>query len=155
MRLFLIVFLLLFFGAITTNSFSQIALAVSKNDNGSSVKYSIQLGSTLDDAYAKAQADLESQGLKNVFVLKSTENSGHNLSTGFYVLIISSRKSPGGKFFVSYGLGGSSISKQEAITRAVIHLKEHDWGYENNYAYAIEKEGRIENFYPKEEEKSK
>jgi|GEM_PF-6783853 hypothetical protein len=153
MRSFLKPFLLLFFIGIISNAFSQIALAVSKNDNGSSVKYSLQLGSTLDDACAKAQADLESQGLKNVFVLKSTENTGHNLSTGFYVLIISSRKSPGGKFFISYGLGGSSISKEEAINNAVIHLKEHDWGYENNYAYAIEKEGRIENFYPKEEDK--
>jgi len=151
MKSLIVIFSLLLLLNFNLASFSQIAIAVSKNENGSSVKYSLQVGETLDDAYAKAQADLESQELKNVFVLKSTENTGHDLKSGFYVLIISSRKILGGKFFISYGLGVSPNSRQEAIQRAIVHLKESDWGYENNFGFAFEKEGRIEDLYITEE----
>jgi len=148
------VFLLLLQISYQATTYSQIALAVSKNDNGSSIKYSLQMGATLEEAYSKAQKDLEDQELKNIFVLKSTENTGHNLTSGFYVLIVSSRKILGGKFFVSYGLGVSPTSRQDAIQRAIVHLKEHDWGYENNFGFAFEKEGKIETFnVPKVEEK--
>lgn len=153
MRYLLHVSLLLLILSLKSVTYSQIALAVSKNDNGSSVKYSLQVGNTMEEAYSKAQAALEEQDLKNIFVLKSTENTGHNLKSGFYVLIISSRKILGGKFFVSYGLGVSPNSRQEAINRAVEHLKEHDWGYENEYGYAFEKEGKIEDFYVTGEKK--
>jgi len=134
----------------STLSYAQVALAVAKNTNGSSIKYSLQTGSTLDEAYAKAQKDLEDQGLSNIFVLKSTENTGHELNSGHYVLIVSSRKN-GGRFFVSYGLGVSQNSKQEAEQRAVTHLMEHDWGYDKDMGYAIEKEGMLEDFAPKED----
>jgi hypothetical protein len=142
--------LVLFF---SLNVKSQIALAVSKNDNGSSVKYSLQSGTSIAEAGAKAQKELEDLSLKNIFVLKSTENTGHELSKGFYVLIISSRKDYKGKLFVSYGLGASTASKKEAIDRAILHLKEFDWGYDIKYGYAIEREGEIENFYPSEDNK--
>ncbi len=145
--------LLLLILGLNSSAYSQIALAVSKNANGSSVKYSLELGSTMDEAYSKAQKVLEELDFKNVFVLKSTENTGHDLKSGFYVLIVSSRKSSGGKFFVSYGLGVSPNSKQEAIQRAILHLKENDWGYENGDPYAFEKEGKIEDFYVVKEKK--
>jgi len=132
---------------------AQIALAVAKNDNGSSVKYSLMVGATLDEAYEKAQKDLEEQGFENIFVLRSSEETGHNLKSGNYVLIVSSRKN-GGRFFVSYGLGVSEKSKAEAIQRAITHLKEWDLGYEKDHGYSIEKEGTIEDFYPKEEEEN-
>ena len=147
------VFLLLLQLSYQATTYSQIAIAVSKNDNGSSVKYSLQLGSTMDEAYSKVQKELEEQNLKNIFVLKSTENTGHELKSGFYVLIVSSRKILGGKFFVSYGLGVSPTSKQDAIQRAIVHLKEYDWGYENNFGFAFEKEGKIETFNMPEEPK--
>ena len=60
----------------------------------------------MEEAYANVQKDLEEQDFKNIFVLKSTENTGHDLKSGQYVLIISSRKN-GGRFYVSYGLGVS------------------------------------------------
>jgi hypothetical protein len=141
----------LFVGIYSTSE-AQIALAVSKNDNGSSVKYSIQVGATLKEAYEKAEKDLEEQGLENIYLLRSSEETGHDLKSGHYVLIISSRKN-GGRFFVSYGLGVSEKSKAEAIQRAIVHLKEWDLGYDKDrHGYSIEKEGLIEDFYPKEDE---
>jgi hypothetical protein len=131
---------------------AQFALAVAKNDNGSSVKYSLKLAPSFDEAAKQAKKELEDLSQKNIFVLKSTEKTGHELSKGFYVLIISSRKDYAGKLFISYGLGASSISKEEALSRAIEHLKEFDWGYDEKYGYAIEREGEIENFYPTEEE---
>ncbi|MFN8258123.1 MAG: hypothetical protein U0W24_20705 [Bacteroidales bacterium] len=146
---------ILFMLIISNQAISQIALAVSKNENGSSVKYSLETGKTMDEAVTKAQKMLSEQGMQNIEVLRSTEETGHNLSSGFYVLIISSRKILGGKFFISYGLGASAKSKEEAMQRALVHLKEYDWGYERNFGYAIEKEGTIENFYVKEEKEKK
>ncbi len=131
---------------------AQIALAVAKNSNGSSIKYSLQVGATMEEACNKAQKDLEDQEMEDIYVLRSSENTGHNLKTGHYVLIISSRKN-GGKFFVTYGLGASEKSKAEAIERAITHIKEWDLGYdESTHGYSIEKEGNIEDLYPKEEE---
>lgn len=130
---------------------AQIGLAVAKNDNGSSVKYALETGNNVDEAIAKAVKVLEAEDAKNIFKLKSTENTGHELSEGFYVLILSSRKI-GGKFFLTYGLGGSKVSKEDAIKRAIVHIKEFDWGYENDFGYKIEKEGKIEDLFPVEDE---
>lgn len=134
-----------------TNLKAQMGLAVAKNDNGSSVKYAFETGSSVDEAIAKAVKTLEEEDAKNIFKLKSTENTGHELSEGHYVLILSSRKI-GGKFFLSYGLGAGKDSKQDAIKKAIIHLKEYDWGYENSFGYSIVKEGKIEDLFPVEEE---
>ena len=155
MRYLLKASLLLIVLSLKSVTYSQIAIAVSKNENGSSVKYSLQVGSTLDEAYAKAQKTLEELDLKNISVLKSAENTGHELKSGYYVLIVSSRKGVGGKFFVSYGLGVSQKSKQEAIDRAILHIKEYDWGFENGDKYAFEKEGKIEDFYVVKDDKKK
>ncbi|MEN8119959.1 MAG: hypothetical protein ABFS35_06420 [Bacteroidota bacterium] len=125
---------------------AQIGLAVAKNDNGSTVKYALETGKDINEALNKAVKMLEDEGAKNVFKLKSTENTGHELNEGFYVIIFSSRKG-GGRFFLSYGLGASKISKEDAIKKAVVHLKEFDWGYENSFGYKIAKEGKVEDLF--------
>ena len=130
---------------------AQIGMAVSKNNNGSTVKYALETGTDVKDAVAKAVKTLETGNAKNIFKLGSTENTGHELNEGYYVLIMVSRKS-GGRFFISYGLGASKDSKEDAIKKAIIHLKEWDWGYENRYGYKIEKEGRVEDLFPAKEE---
>ena len=133
------------------NIHAQIGLAVVKNDNGSSVKYALETGNDIDEAIAKAVKALGAVDTKNIFKLKSTEQTGHELSEGFYVLLLTSRKI-GGKFFLTYGLGASKVSKEEAIKRAVVHIKEFDWGYENDFGYKIEKEGKVEDLFIVEEE---
>lgn len=151
MRFYAIIICLIIFLGGHSQISAQIALAVSKNENGSSTHYSLKTGATFKEAYSNARKDLEEQELENIFVLKSTEKTGHELKTGHYVLLISSRKIAG-KFFVTYGLGISQDSKKEAIERAVVHMKEFDWGYDIKYGHAIEKEGKIEDLLaPKEE----
>ena len=136
----------------TVNVKAQMGLAVDKNDNGSTVKYALETGSDVNEAIAKAVKTLEAEDAKNIFKLKSSEKTGHELSKGYYVLILASRKTLGGRFFLSYGLGASTDSKEDAIKKAIVHLKEWDWGYENNFGYKIEKEGKIEDLFPSEEE---
>jgi len=137
------------FLAISSNA--QMAIAVSKNNNGSSVKYAFETGKTIDEALNNAVNTLKAEDAKNIFKLKSTEKTGHELREGYYVVILSSRK-VGGRFFLSYGLGASKDSKQDAIKKAIVHLKEFDWGYENDMGYKIEKEGKIDELYPAQEE---
>ena len=79
--LFIVVFVFQIF-----NLNAQIGIAVAKNDNGSSVKYVLETGSNVNDAIAKAVKVLEAEEAKNIFKLKSTENTGHELNEGFYVL---------------------------------------------------------------------
>ena len=144
---------LLFIAALVfqfTNLKAQMGLAVDKNDNGSSVKYALETGNDVNEAIAKAVKTLETEGAKNIFKLKSTEDTGHELREGYYVLILVSRKA-GGRFLLNYGLGGSKDSKEDAIKKAIIHLKEFYWGYENSFGYKIEKEGKIEDLFPVEE----
>jgi hypothetical protein len=146
----IIVFLVSF-----TNIQAQLALAVAKNENGSSVKYSLKQGPSFEEAAKLAKKELEELEYKDIIVLKSDEKTGHELNKGFYVLLISSRKDYSGKLFVSYGLGASANSKQEAIERAIVHMKEFDWGYDSKYGNAIEKEGMIEKFYDSDEKEEK
>ena len=146
------ILLIALFAVLTFSLNAQMAIAVSKNNNGSSVKYAFETGKTIDEALNNAVNALKNAGAKNIFKLKSTEKTGHELHEGYYVIILSSRK-VGGRFFLSYGLGASKDSKQDAIKKAVVHLKEFDWGYENDMGYKIEKEGKIEDLYTPEEEK--
>ncbi len=144
----LLIFLLIFFAS---NVQAQMGIAVSINENGSSVKYALAVGSDLRDASTKAVKMLEAEDAENIERRMSEGKSGHELSEGYYVLILASRKN-GGKFFLSYGLGGSKVSHQDAEKKALIHLKEWDLGYKNDFGYSIEKKGKIEDLFPTEEE---
>jgi len=130
---------------------AQLGLVVDKNDNGSSIKYALETGSDVKEAIANAVIKLEAEDAKNIFKLRSYEETGHQLHEGYYVLILASRKN-GGRFFLSYGLGASKVSAQDAEKKAVIHLKEWDLGYKNDFGYSIEKEGKIEDLFTEEKE---
>lgn len=152
MRILKVAFILLLVFSITSKVSAQIALAVAKNDNGSSVKYSLKTGATLEEAYTNAKKALEEEEMQNIYLLRSSENTGHELKSGHFVLIIASRKN-GGRFFISYGLGISEKSKAEAVERAITHLKEWDLGFDKSrHSYSIEKEGLIKDLFPTEEE---
>ncbi|MBN2758698.1 MAG: hypothetical protein JXR51_16140 [Bacteroidales bacterium] len=143
-------FTLIFLISINIKTFSQMGLAVSKNENGSSVKYGLAVGADIKEAQTNAKKILEQEEASNIFILRSDENTGHELSSGNFVLILSSRKMLG-KFFVSYGLGASEKSKEEALKKAIIHMKEWDFGYDDSNGYSIVKEGKIEDLFPEED----
>jgi hypothetical protein len=138
-------FLITFF-LISFSTQAQIALAVEKNDNGSSVKYAIRSGKDLNDALQNAYQALKDTGATGMIVkMKQEADCGHELNKGYYVLIRCDRKS-GGRFLLTYGLGAGS-TREEALKRALIHLKEFDWGYEDKYGYGIVKEGKVEDLF--------
>ncbi|MCF6243197.1 MAG: hypothetical protein L3J74_17900 [Bacteroidales bacterium] len=125
---------------------AQIALAVEKNDNGSSIKYAIRSGKDLNDALQNAYQALKDTGATGMIVkMKQEADCGHELNMGYYVLIRCDRKS-GGRFLLTYGLGAGK-TRAEAIKRALIHLKEFDWGFEDRFGYDIIKEGKVEDLF--------
>ena len=148
--------ILLFVFSININIYSQMGIVVSKDEQGSSVKYALEVGNTIKEAQAKAKKTLldaeEPVKEETIYDLFSDEKTGHELNKGHYVLILSSRKMLGNHLRVSYGLGGSEKSKAEALNRAIIHMKEHDFGYKNEQGYSIVKEGKIEDLFPDEDE---
>ena len=130
------------------NISAQIALAVEKNENGSSVKYAIRTGKDLNEALQNAYQALKDTGATGMIVkMKPEADCGQNLNKGYYVLIRCNRKS-GGRFLLTYGLGAGE-NREEAIKRALIHLKEFDWGYEDKYGYGIVEEGKVEDLFQK------
>jgi len=135
---------------INISAAAQIGLAVEKNENGSSVRYAIQSGKDLDDALQNAYQSLKDEGATGMIVkMKQEEDCGHQLNKGYYVLIRCDRKQ-GGYFMLTYGLGVGA-SKSEALKKALIHLKEFDWGFEDKYGYDIIEEGKVEDLFKKEE----
>jgi len=146
--------IMLFILSTNIKVFSQMGIVVSKNEYGSSVKYAFEVGKTIKEAQEKAKKTLlnakEPVKEETIYNLFSDEKTGHELNKGYYVLILSSRKMLGNHLRVSYGLGGGN-SKGEAIRRAVIHMKEHDYGYKSEQGYSIVKEGKIEDLFPKED----
>ena len=137
-----------------TSANAQMAMAVSINKNGSSVKYALEVGTSIRDASTKAVKVLENEGAENIERRMSEGKSGHELNKGYYTLILASRKN-GGLFFLSYGLGASEESYKDAEKKALVHLKEWDLGYKNEFGYSIEKKGKIEDLFPKEESLNK
>jgi len=147
MKIFSTLFIVFFFSLSVS---AQIGLAVEKNDNGSSVKYAIGTGKDLNEALQNAYNTLKEDDAKGMIVkMKQEADCGHNLNKGYYVLIRCDRKQ-GGRFMLTYGLGAAA-TKEEAVKRALIHLKEFDWGYEDKYGYNIVEEGNITDLFQKEE----
>ena len=135
---------------INISAAAQIGLAVEKNENGSSVRYAIRSGKDLDDALQNAYQSLKDEGATGMIVkMKQEEDCGHQLNKGYYALIRCDRKQ-GGYFMLTYGLGVGA-SKSEALKKALIHLKEFDWGFEDKYGYDIIEEGKVEDLFKKEE----
>ncbi len=131
---------------ISSTAQAQIGLAVEKNDNGSSIKYAIRSGKDLNDALQNAYQALKDTGATGMIVkMKQEADCGHELNKGYYVLIRCDRKS-GGRFLLTYGLGAGK-TKAEATKRALTHLKEFDWGFEDRFGYDIIKEGKIEDLF--------
>jgi hypothetical protein len=144
MKSLLVLFVLFFVNIFSIQA--QIALAVEKNDNGSSIKYAIRSGKDLNDALQNAYQALKDTGATGIIVkMKQEADCGHELNKGYYVLIRCDRKS-GGRFLLTYGLGAGA-TREEALKRALIHLKEFDWGYEDKYGYGIVQEGKVEDLF--------
>lgn len=143
MKVLIILFAVFF---IASTAQAQIGLAVEKNDNGSSVKYAIRSGKDLNNALQNAYQALKDTGATGMIVkMKQEADCGHELNKGYYVLIRCDRKN-GGHFLLTYGLGAGK-TRAEAIKRALTHLKEFDWGYEDRFGYDIIQEGKIEDLF--------
>lgn len=136
--LFIIV---LIFLAYTTESFGQIGFAVAKDDNHSSLRWQLIWNTKFPDIEARKK--LKNMGYDNVYTLPGGEECGHNLTSGYWVVVEANHKLYDGTWKTSFGAGASSSSYSEAESRAVENLRIYDWSWEKGDGYKISKQGRF------------
>ena len=130
----LLLYLLLITAGGITHVQAQIAIAVAKDANGSSIHWSMAWNLSYGTE-SKAKQKLKDQGHKDVHALRGGTKCGHDLKSGFWVVVEARRKRYDGKIIVSYGMGASANSYKEAESRAVANLRQHDWNWDKTDGY--------------------
>ncbi len=139
-----IVFLLAgVFGIIGLNKAdAQIAIAVAHDDNGSSIHWQVAWNRGWETE-SVAKKMLTDMGYKNVYTLTGGEKRGHNLTTGYWVVVEAKHKIYDGTTKTSYGLGASLSSYTEAEVRAVSNLSQYDASWKISDGYIVSKKGTL------------
>jgi|GEM_PF-3099261 len=101
---------------------AQICFAVAKDENGSSIKWEVAMnkGYLSDTEYAAMQA-LKNAGYKNITTL-TCPSCGHNLKSGYWVVVEKTYKRYDNKMITAFGMGASSNSIIEAEENAVKNM---------------------------------
>lgn len=90
------------------------------------------------EKYAKKQGWSKKTHYDYIYKLSGNEKYGHNINSG-YVVIVRAQYKSNGKMKTSYGLGGSANSYREAEERAIKHLSTYDWSWRKSNGHSIEK----------------
>lgn len=130
----------IFFSSMSVQA--QLGFAVAKNRSGSSLDYALIFNEGYQSEYL-AKLDLKEKGFQRVYNLNGGSERGHNLRSGHYVVIKAVRKNYLGKKIISYGMGASDNSAEEAKRRAISNLKQYDWAWKEVHGYSIIEEGRF------------
>ena len=88
-----------------------------------------------------ARKKLMDEGYENVYTMPGNIKCGHNLTSGYWVVVEANYKIYDGSWKTSFGAGASSDSYSEAEDRAVKNLSIHDWSWEREDGYKISKQG--------------
>lgn len=113
---------------------AQLGFTVAKSKIGSSLEYALVFNEGYQSEYL-AKKSLKSKGYQRVYNLNGGSKRGHNLKSGFYVVIKAQRKSYLGKRIVSYGLGASEKGYQDALNKAISNLRQYDWAWRESHGY--------------------
>ena len=130
----------LFLGSLTSNA--QIAIAVAKNKKGSSLEWMVVWNQGWKTEGA-AKKKLRAKGYDRVYTLTGGEKRGHNLTSGYWVVVEASHRIYDGTRKTSFGLGASKSSYGEAERRAVSNLSQYDWTWKKSHGYSVSKRGRF------------
>lgn len=132
-------FLLIVLG-VPLNVNAAMGIAVVKDEDNSTTNYVAKFAEKSWKAESIARKELRAKGHKKVYGLSGQEKYGHHLSSGYYVIVVGTRKY-NGKTIRSVGLGCSSSSYAEAEKRAIKHLMVYDWSWNKSDSYSIDKKG--------------
>ena len=119
---------------------AQIAIAVAKDENRSTIHWQLVWNAGYKTE-SIAKQKLRDMGYENVFTLTGGKDCGHNLTSGYWVIVETTFKMYDGKMKTSYGLGASSHSYSEAENRAVKNLSIHDWSWSKKHGYQVIERG--------------
>lgn len=120
---------------------AQIGIAVAKDEHNSAIKWQVVGGERNASAStSKARQMLREEGYERVSGLNCREDCGHQLESGYYVVVKAVYNLPSnGRKKISYGLGASERNNEEATKRAISNLKTYDWSWRESYGYEVEK----------------
>ena len=141
MKNFYILYLLIIYPFFST---AQIAMAVVEDNKRSVLDYKVEWGFEFRHQCAKRAYDyLKSIGYeKNIHDRMILYKDGEVVITsGYYVVVKSTYTEPEGLVKTGIGMGVSSVSYEEATTRAIKNLFDYSYTWKQSYGYDIVEKG--------------
>lgn len=126
----------------SVNVNAQLGFAVAKDENGSSIRWKIAfVQGNIFERGRTAVRRLESEGYKKVYNQTGSDKYGHDVATGYWVVVVAEHKIYDGSYKRSYGMGASSNSYSEAEKRATVNLSTYDWSWNRSNGYKVDRRG--------------
>jgi len=127
------------------NTYSQIVLVVAKDKDHSAIDFKVEWGYTYHyEAKDAAQKYMANKGYTTVSD-QPCEECGDTIKEGVYVVIKTTYQTYDKKTRVSYGMGASRSSAQEAEQWAVKNLGIYDWSWKKSNGYVVVETNNFKN----------
>jgi hypothetical protein len=124
---------------------AQIVLVVAKDKDHSAIDFKVEWGYTYHyEAKDAAQKYMANKGYTTVSD-QPCEECGDSIKEGVYVVIKTTYQTYDKKTRVSYGMGASRSSAQEAEQRAVKNLGIYDWTWKKSNGYQVVETNNFKN----------
>lgn len=124
---------------------SQIVLVVAKDKESSALDYKVEWGYTYPyEATDAARKYMANKGYTTVSD-QPCQECGDSIKEGIYVVVKSSYQTYDKKTKISYGMGASRSSAQEAEQRAVKNLGIYDWSWKKSNGYQVMESNNFKN----------
>ncbi|MCH8558633.1 MAG: hypothetical protein LAT84_12460 [Balneolia bacterium] len=138
----ILVLALVLSGGLIAEANAQIAIAVAKDDNGSAIEWRVSTnGGSAWSTERAAREALESRGYRNVVGQAGGASRGHDLQSGYWVVVETNARMSDGRTIRSFGLGASSRSYSEAEERALSNLVQYFWSWRESHGYRVNDRG--------------
>jgi len=134
--------ILAFFIVFTEASNAQVGFAIAIDENRSGLHWQWVKAEKRYLAGIKAKEMLRSKGYEKV-TTQPCDKCGHNLGSGYWVVVYSNYKIYDGSTKTGYGLGISTESHSEAERRAIRNLWQYNSWSKSKDGYEIDESGRF------------
>ncbi len=132
--------LIIFFIGITTIH-AQIGFAVAQDKDGSTAEWDMcHGGASIFDCKMKASMNLIRKGHDNVKTQEGSTCCGHQITSGFIVVVTASYQNDSGKTITDYGMGASAESFTQATKHALKNMNLHSLKWTDHCKYEVVKE---------------
>lgn len=137
---FITTIIIAFSYANTSNA--QIGFAIAQDENRSAIHWQMTTDESSSRANTKARLMLKDNGYNRV-TIQPCSDCGHNISSGYWVVVQSDYKIYDGSTKTGFGLGVSTSSISDAERKAVKNLSQYNWSWKTSDKYWTSNSGQF------------